>query len=65
MGIVDVEDITLTLNEACELQQLAFRCRRRKLTREQFIAAVEEVSTKMVQRLNGSLCDIREEDIPY
>jgi len=55
MGIVDVEDITLTLNEACELQQLAFRCRRRKLTREQFIADVEEISFKMEERMRGCL----------
>jgi hypothetical protein len=59
------EILTLTLNEAFELQRLAREYRRRRLTRAQFIAAVEEVSTKMVQRLNGSLCDIRDEDIPY
>ena len=57
--------LSLTLNEAYELQRLARQYRSRQLTREQFIAAVEEISTKMVQRLNGSLCDIRDEDIPY
>ena len=59
------EVVTLTLNEAFELQRLTRVYRSRQLTREQFIAAVEEISTKMVQRLNGSLCDIRDEDIPY
>jgi len=57
--------LSLTLNEAFELQRLARQYRSRQLTREQFIAAVEEISTKMVHRLNGCLCDIGDEDIPY
>ena len=59
------EDITITLNEALELQRLERACRNKELTREQFIAAVEEISLKMEKRLSGSLSDIKDGDIPY
>ncbi len=49
------EVLTLTLNEAYELQRIARKCRKKKLTREQFIAAVEEVSLKMEERMRGCL----------
>src|SRR5947209_16711358 len=57
MGIVEemTTELTLTLNEACELQRIAREYRRRKLTREQFIAAVEEISVKMEERSAGWL----------
>ncbi len=52
-----VEDITLTLNEACALQRTARECRQKKLTRAQFIAVVEEISFKMEERMRGCLSD--------
>ena len=57
MGIVEemTSDIMLTLNEARELQRLAREYRRKRLTREQFIAAVEEVSLKMEERARDCL----------
>jgi len=59
------EVITITLNEAFELQRLTRAYRNKELTREQFIAAVEEISLKMEKRLSGSLSDIKDGDIPY
>src|SRR5207248_1089829 len=58
MGFVEqmTTALTLTLNDACELQRTAGEYRRKKLTREQFIAAVEELANKIVQRAHGSLC---------
>src|SRR2546426_7099445 len=57
MGIVEemTTVLTLTLNEAYELQRTAREYRRKQLTREQFIAAVEEISLKMEERLSGCL----------
>ena len=57
MGIVEEMTwvLTLTLDEARELQRTAREYRLKKLTREQFIAAVEEVSLKMEERLSGCL----------
>ena len=52
---MDIEDITLTLNEAYELQRIAREFRQKKLTREQFIAVVEEVSMKMEERMRECL----------
>jgi len=53
--IMDIEDITLTLNEAYELQRITREFRQKKLTREQFIAVVEEISMKMEERMRGCL----------
>ena len=57
MGVMEemTEDLMLTLNEAYELQRTAREYRRRKLTREQFIAVVEEISLKMEERVRGCL----------
>jgi len=52
---MDIEDIKLTLNEAYELQRIAREFRQKKLTREQFIAVVEEISMKMEERMRGCL----------
>ncbi len=57
MGFVEemTEVLTLTFNDARELQRIAREYRRKKLTREQFIAAVEEISLKMEQRVSDCL----------
>ena len=52
---MDIEDITLTLNEAYELQRIAREFRQKKLTREQLIAVVEEVSLNMEERMRECL----------
>ena len=58
MGIVEemTTVLTLTLNDARELYSTAQQYRRKELTREQFIAAVEELSMKIMQRGSDSLC---------
>src|SRR5690348_13099909 len=57
MGVMEemITDITLTLHEAYGLQRSAREYRQKKLTREQFIAIVEEISLKMEERLSGCL----------
>jgi hypothetical protein len=56
------EILELTLFEAWELQRAARAYRSRKLTREQFIAVVEEISMKIEQRIRPTW---EKENIPF
>lgn len=55
--------LDLALSSVSELERLSREFRRRKLTREQFIAAVEEISAKLRQQIISLMID--EEDIPF
>jgi hypothetical protein len=63
MGEQAEEVLSLALDDAKELEQLARRFREQKLTREQFTAAVEEISTKLRQAIVALLVD--KEEIPF
>ena len=56
------EILELTLYEAWELQRAARAYRGRKLTRDQFIAVIEEISVKMEMRISPIW---EKENIPY
>ena len=59
--------LDLAFSDARELEQLARRFRQRKLTREQFIAGVEEIAAKLRQSIVAILAedDVLNEDIPF
>jgi Zn finger protein HypA/HybF involved in hydrogenase expression len=50
MGVMEqmTTALTLTLDNARELQRCIVRYKHRKITREQFVAGVEELSTKTI-----------------
>ncbi len=56
------EILELTLFDAWELQKTAREYRQKKLTRAQFIAAVEEMSMKIEQRIRPTW---EKENIPF
>ncbi len=62
MGEQAEEVLYLALADAKELQSIARRFRTRKLTREQFTAAVEEISAKLRQAIVALMTN--KEDIP-
>jgi len=59
MNMEIVEEMTtvlrLSFDDASELYRTAQKYGRRELTREQFIAAVEEMSLKIIQRVSDCL----------
>ncbi len=57
MGVMEEmhEILTLSLNDACGIHKTCWQYRHKKLTREQFIAAVEEMSMKIMQRVSDCL----------
>ena len=60
--------LDLALSNVRELERLAREYRQRRLTREQFIAAVEEISAKLRQQIVALMSggeDIAAEDIPF
>src|SRR5689334_2986309 len=58
MGIVENMTTTLglDLNDACELQRLVGQYSRKQITHGQFVAGVEELANKIVQRTHDCLC---------
>ena len=58
MGVTEemITALTLTLDNARELQRVVVRFERKEITREQFVAGVEELSTKTIQIAGGALC---------
>ncbi len=58
MGVAEEmnEILTLSLNDASGIHKACWQYRHKKLTREQFIAAVEEMSMKIMQRVSDCLC---------
>ena len=58
MGVMEqmTTALMLALDNARELQRIIVRYKHRKITREQFVAGVEELSTKTIQTAGGALC---------